>query len=209
MCSGAVLAPLLLAGKRPGRPSLWSKRQFVDPVAGAGRCAHHRVEPPGGVATEPADHALRRSHGWTTRLHLACEQGGKLLSMLLTAEHAQTAHNSPRCRPSGCPASVPAGRRWPSASPPTPRTWPGRALTTTPAFTGPSWARAIPGGIRRMWSLGSAPSTLRHWSCSGVCRTCSGRASRRITRCGSPPSAGRTSGAATAGHLPALLVRRR
>jgi hypothetical protein len=41
-----------------------------------------------GVATERADHALGRSRGgWTTKLHLACEQGGKPLSMLLTAGH--------------------------------------------------------------------------------------------------------------------------
>ncbi|TWJ21157.1 hypothetical protein JD76_01267 [Micromonospora endolithica] len=40
------------------------------------------------MATEPADHALGRSRGeWTTELHLACEQGGKPLSMLLTAGH--------------------------------------------------------------------------------------------------------------------------
>jgi transposase len=37
------------------------------------------------VPGEPADHALGRSRGgWTTKLHLACEQGRKLMSLLLT-----------------------------------------------------------------------------------------------------------------------------
>jgi transposase len=38
------------------------------------------------VDIEPADHALGRSRGgWTTKLHLACEQARKPLSVLLTA----------------------------------------------------------------------------------------------------------------------------
>jgi transposase len=37
------------------------------------------------VLGEPADHALGRSRGgWTTKLHLACEQGRKLMSLVLT-----------------------------------------------------------------------------------------------------------------------------
>ncbi|WP_417448671.1 IS5 family transposase [Kibdelosporangium philippinense] len=44
-------------------------------------------EPPGGVGhAEPADHALGRSRGgWTTKLHLATEQGQKPLSLVVTA----------------------------------------------------------------------------------------------------------------------------
>jgi transposase len=43
--------------------------------------ARARPRPPG----EPADHALGRSRGgWTTKLHLACEQGQKPLAVLLT-----------------------------------------------------------------------------------------------------------------------------
>jgi transposase len=43
-------------------------------------------EPPGGVDTEPADHALGRSRGGlTTKLHLGCEQGQKPLSIVITA----------------------------------------------------------------------------------------------------------------------------
>lgn len=45
-----------------------------------------QAEPPGGVAAEPADHALGRSRGGlTTKLHLACEQGHKPLSIVITA----------------------------------------------------------------------------------------------------------------------------
>ena len=57
-------------------------------AAGARTRPDEQVEPPGGVQAEPADHALGRSRGgWTTKLHLACEQGQKPLSVLLTAGH--------------------------------------------------------------------------------------------------------------------------
>ncbi|MFI7674131.1 IS5 family transposase [Actinophytocola sp. NPDC049390] len=52
-------------------------------AAGARRAPEGQVEPPG---PEPADHALGRSRGgWTTKIHLACEQGRKPLSVLVTA----------------------------------------------------------------------------------------------------------------------------
>jgi transposase len=56
-------------------------------AAGARTRPEQQKEPPGGIADiEPADHALGRSRGgWTTKLHLGCEQGQKPLSMLLTA----------------------------------------------------------------------------------------------------------------------------
>ncbi|MEY9871730.1 transposase [Streptacidiphilus sp. MAP12-33] len=55
-------------------------------AAGARRAGHEQNEPPGGVATEPDDHGLGRSRGgWTTKIHLACEQGQKPLSILVTA----------------------------------------------------------------------------------------------------------------------------
>ncbi|MGW1511224.1 transposase [Streptomyces sp. NPDC002394] len=42
--------------------------------------------PPGGVAAEPDDHGLGRSRGgFTTKIHLACEQGQKPLPLLVTA----------------------------------------------------------------------------------------------------------------------------
>ncbi|MDV6287029.1 MULTISPECIES: IS5 family transposase [Rhodococcus] len=55
-------------------------------AAGARRDPNSQSEPPGGVETEPADHALGRSRGgWTTKTHLACEQGRKPLSIVVTA----------------------------------------------------------------------------------------------------------------------------
>jgi transposase len=56
-------------------------------AAGARKRPDLQVEPPDGPdRVEPDDHALGRSRGgWTTKLHLACEQGRKVLSMVLTA----------------------------------------------------------------------------------------------------------------------------
>lgn len=55
-------------------------------AAGARRRGDLQKEPPGGVREEPADHALGRSRGGlTTKLHLACEQGQKPLSIVVTA----------------------------------------------------------------------------------------------------------------------------
>lgn len=55
-------------------------------AAGARRDGDQQREPPGGVEDEPADHALGRSRGgWTTKTHLACEQGRKPLSIVVTA----------------------------------------------------------------------------------------------------------------------------
>jgi transposase len=52
-------------------------------AAGARRHPDRQAEQPGG---EPGDHALGRSRGGlTTKLHLACEQGQKPLSIVLTA----------------------------------------------------------------------------------------------------------------------------
>lgn len=43
-------------------------------------------EPPGGIFTEPHDHGLGRSRGgFTTKLHLAVEQGQKPVSIVVTA----------------------------------------------------------------------------------------------------------------------------
>jgi transposase len=56
-------------------------------AAGARRDSHLQKEPPGGSHhEEPADHALGRSRGGlTTKTHLACEQGQKAMSMIVTA----------------------------------------------------------------------------------------------------------------------------
>ncbi|MTD59094.1 IS5 family transposase [Amycolatopsis sp. RM579] len=56
-------------------------------AAGARTDPDQQKEAPGGVGEpEPADHALGRSRGgWTTKLHLATEQGQKPLSLVVTA----------------------------------------------------------------------------------------------------------------------------
>ncbi|MFF0290907.1 transposase [Streptomyces sp. NPDC005262] len=55
-------------------------------AAGARKRGELQKEPPGGVFTEPRDHGLGRSRGgFTTKLHLAVEQGQKLMSIVLTA----------------------------------------------------------------------------------------------------------------------------
>jgi transposase len=55
-------------------------------AAGARHGGHSQVEPPGGVDIEPADHGLGRSRGgWTTKTHLATEQGRRVLSIVITA----------------------------------------------------------------------------------------------------------------------------
>ncbi|GAB3850741.1 hypothetical protein GCM10027610_076180 [Dactylosporangium cerinum] len=54
-------------------------------AAGARRRSDRQTVPPG---PEPADHARGRSRGGlTTKIHLACEQGQKPLSIVLTAGH--------------------------------------------------------------------------------------------------------------------------
>ena len=55
-------------------------------AAGARHDGAAQIEPPGGVAEELVDHGLGRSRGgWTTKLHLACEQGQKVLAIVVTA----------------------------------------------------------------------------------------------------------------------------
>lgn len=55
-------------------------------AAGARRHGDKQAEPPGGTTPEPDDHALGRSRGGlSTKLHLACEQDQKPLSLVLTA----------------------------------------------------------------------------------------------------------------------------
>lgn len=54
-------------------------------AAGARRNPAGQVEPPG---VEPGDHGLGRSRGgWSTKIHLACEQGRGPLAALITAGH--------------------------------------------------------------------------------------------------------------------------
>jgi transposase len=69
---------------------------------------------------EPADHALGRSRGgWTTKTHLACEQGRKPLSIVITAGQRG---DSPQFQ------AVADGIRVPRLSAGRPRTRPDRVL---------------------------------------------------------------------------------
>lgn len=90
-------------------------------AAGARTRSDLQVEPPGGVGQpEPADHALGRSRGgFTTKLHLGCEQGRKPLSLLITAGQRG---DSPQFR------AVLGGIRVPRLGLGRPRTRPDRVL---------------------------------------------------------------------------------
>jgi Transposase DDE domain len=75
-----------------GRPNLLGCQRGFHGGTGTparGRCAEKgdlQAEPPGGIADEPDDHGLGRSRGgFTTKVHLACEQGQKPLSIVITA----------------------------------------------------------------------------------------------------------------------------
>lgn len=76
-------------GGRVGPDHLGDQRGLHDHRAhqhAAGARSTPQKESAGGVTPEPADHALERSHGgFTTKIHLACEQGQKVMSLLLTA----------------------------------------------------------------------------------------------------------------------------
>ncbi|MER5402691.1 IS5 family transposase [Streptomyces sp. NPDC002599] len=61
-------------------------------AAGARKQGDLQKEPPGGIFTEPHDHGLGRSRGgFTTKLHLAVEQGQKPMSIVVTAGQRLTA----------------------------------------------------------------------------------------------------------------------
>jgi transposase len=75
-----------------GRADLLGRQRRCHGGPGAparGRCAEKgdlQAEPPGGIATEPDDHGLGRSRGGlTTKIHLACEQRQKPLTIVITA----------------------------------------------------------------------------------------------------------------------------
>ncbi|MBP2587085.1 transposase [Streptomyces sp. PvR006] len=55
-------------------------------AAGARKHGDQQKEPPGGLFDEPCDHGLGRSRGgFTTKLHLAVEQGQKPTAIVVTA----------------------------------------------------------------------------------------------------------------------------
>jgi transposase len=211
----AVLAPLLPAPSRSGRPSQWTKRQLIDGIrwrvrvgapwrdvpacygswqavyglfrrwqrggvwrqiltglqaladaagliwwdlsvdstitrahqhaAGARARPDLQAEPPGGVSVEPSDHGLGRSRGgWSTKLHLACEQNQMLMSMVLTGGQAG---DSPQF------VAVLEGIRVPRLSGGRPRTRPRRVLADK-AYT----AKANRAYLRRRRIKATIPS---------------------------------------------------
>jgi transposase len=80
----------------------------------------HQAESPGGIAAEPVDHGLGRSRGgFTTKVHLACEQGQKPLSIVITARQCG---DSPQFQ------AVLERIRVPRVGPGRPRHRPGRVL---------------------------------------------------------------------------------
>jgi len=102
------------------RPDLIHHRAGASACRGCAEKGDLQAEPPGGITTEPDDHALGRSRGgWTTKLHLGCEQGQKPLSIVLTAGQRG---DSPQF------VAVPAGIRVPRLAGGRPRTRPDRVL---------------------------------------------------------------------------------
>ena len=109
-------------------------------AAGARRRPDLQREAPGGVGCEPADHALGRSRGGlTTKLHLACEQGQKPLSLVLTAGQRG---DSPQFIPvlNGIRVPRPGGGR--------PRTRPDRSSPTRPTRPRPFGGTCADAGSR-------------------------------------------------------------
>ncbi|GAB3891705.1 IS5 family transposase [Kibdelosporangium lantanae] len=89
-------------------------------AAGARKNAESQVEPPGGVDEEPADHGLGRSRGgFSTKTHLAGEQGQKPLSLVVTAGQRGDSPQFEAVLGGICVARIGRGR---------PRTTPDRVL---------------------------------------------------------------------------------
>jgi transposase len=110
-------------------------------AAGARTDPDRQAEPPGA---EPADHALGRSRGGlSTKLHLACEQGQRPLSLVVTAGHRG---DSPQF------TTVLGRIRVPRRGGGRPRTRPGRVLADR-AYT----SRAKPGLPAPAWDQSHHP----------------------------------------------------
>ncbi len=94
-------------------------------------------EPPGGIFAEPADHGHGRSRGrLTSKIHLAVEQGQKLLSVVITAgQRGDCPQFEPVLEPSGF-------RGWGSAGRASGRTGSGPTRRTTCASTARTCADA-------------------------------------------------------------------
>lgn len=147
-------------------------------AAGARHDGHLQKEPPGGVHDEPADHALGRSRGGlTTKTHLACEQGQKVLAMTLTAgQRGDSPQFIPVLRKIRV-ARIGGGH---------PRTRPDLVLADK-AYT--SKGNRGHQGSAASWCGASAhhelePGDLPAWAVSGARRGCVGRRVVPGRRCG-------------------------
>lgn len=95
MAAGRHLAPdphpAPVPGRRGGGDRMGPERRLhgVPCPSACGQGSQQgdlQKEPPGGVSDEPCDHGLGRSRGgFTTKLHLAVEQGQKPMSIVVTA----------------------------------------------------------------------------------------------------------------------------
>ena len=163
-------------------------------AAGAREKGDLQAEPPGGVDVEPADHALGRSRGGlTTKVHLACEQGQKPLSIVLTAGQRG---DSPQFMPvlDGDPgAPLGAGR---------PRTRPDRVLADK-AYTSRA-NRATCAGAGSRATIPSKADQDANRRKQGVARAAGRRPSTpSSTSSATPWSAASTGSSATAPWPPA------
>lgn len=86
-----ILSRLQALAQAKGGDHVGPERRFHGlprpPACGRGRKQGDRQkEPPDGIFTEPHDHGLGRSRGgFTTKLHLAVEQGQKPMAIVITA----------------------------------------------------------------------------------------------------------------------------
>lgn len=136
--------------------TVWRAHQYA---AGARKQGDLQKEPPGGVFAEPGDHGLGRSRGgFTSKLHLAVEQGQRPMSIVVTAGQRG---DSPQFEPVLEKVRVPRiGLAGHASAPigcvPTGRTPPGRIAPTCVAVgsAAPSRTRLT----RRATGRGSAPA---------------------------------------------------
>src|ERR1700722_16929894 len=75
----AVLEPQLPRGKKPGRPRKWTRRQLMDGIRWRTRAGTPRRDVPERYGS------WESVYGLSTQVHLACEQGQKPLSVVITA----------------------------------------------------------------------------------------------------------------------------
>ena len=163
-------------------------------AAGARKRGDLQAEPPGGVQAEPADHGLGRSRGGlTTKVHLACEQGQKPLSVVITAGQRG---DSPQFQ-------VVLGRiRVPRTGPGRPRTRPGRVLADKAYGSRANRAYLRRRGIR--CTIPDKADQIRHRKARGRAAAARPPSTRKITRPATRWSAASAGSSATAPWPPAM-----